>query len=120
RFGNWVENARDWNVSRSRYWGAPLPVWRSEDGDSLEFIGSIAEIKDKTRGKARYFTMRHAESVSNVPDVISSKPNTDDGLTELGKKQARDAAENLKKENPEIKHIYVSDMTRAKETAEIV
>jgi isoleucyl-tRNA synthetase len=43
RFGNWLENANDWNLSRSRYWGIPLPVWRSEDGEE-KCIGSIEEL----------------------------------------------------------------------------
>ncbi|MBK7762546.1 MAG: isoleucine--tRNA ligase [Bacteroidetes bacterium] len=45
RFGNWLENMVDWNLSRSRFWGTPLPVWRSEDGSEEVCCGSIAEIK---------------------------------------------------------------------------
>ncbi|MEM0994460.1 MAG: isoleucine--tRNA ligase [Bacteroidota bacterium] len=44
RFGNWLDNLQDWNLSRSRYWGIPLPIWRSEDG-SEKCIGSVAELK---------------------------------------------------------------------------
>jgi isoleucyl-tRNA synthetase len=45
RFGNWLENLVDWNLSRSRYWGTPLPIWRTEDGAEERCIGSIAELK---------------------------------------------------------------------------
>ncbi len=45
RFGNWLANANDWNLSRSRFWGIPLPIWRSEDGKEEICIGSIAELK---------------------------------------------------------------------------
>lgn len=44
RFGNWLANANDWNLSRSRYWGIPLPIWRSEDGKEEMIIGSIEEL----------------------------------------------------------------------------
>ncbi len=45
RFGNWLANANDWNLSRSRYWGIPLPLWRTEDGTEEIVIGSIEELK---------------------------------------------------------------------------
>ncbi|MCH3884012.1 isoleucine--tRNA ligase [Tenacibaculum aquimarinum] len=45
RFGNWLANANDWNLSRSRYWGIPLPIWRTEDGREEICIGSVEELK---------------------------------------------------------------------------
>lgn len=45
RFGNWLENLVDWNLSRSRYWGTPLPIWRTEDGEQEVCIGSVNELK---------------------------------------------------------------------------
>ncbi|MFM9006194.1 MAG: class I tRNA ligase family protein, partial [Flavobacteriales bacterium] len=47
RFGNWLENANDWNLSRSRFWGIPLPIWRTEDGGHEICIGSVAELKSE-------------------------------------------------------------------------
>lgn len=47
RFGNWLANANDWNLSRSRYWGIPLPIWRTEDGTEIKVIGSVAELKEE-------------------------------------------------------------------------
>ena len=45
RFGNWLESANDWNLSRSRFWGIPIPIWRSEDKKDVICIGSIEELK---------------------------------------------------------------------------
>ncbi len=45
RFGKWLENLQDWNLSRSRYWGTPLPIWRTEDGSEEICIGSVSELK---------------------------------------------------------------------------
>lgn len=47
RFGNWLKNANDWNLSRSRYWGIPLPIWRTEDGSEEIMIGSLEELVNK-------------------------------------------------------------------------
>ena len=47
RFGNWLANANDWNLSRSRYWGIPLPIWRTDDGKEEICIGSVEELKSE-------------------------------------------------------------------------
>ena len=64
RFENWLANLHDWNLSRSRYWGVPLPVWRSEDGKQTKVIASVAELKgeiDKAlmAGKMRTNYLQH-------------------------------------------------------------
>uniref|UniRef100_A0A7S0X0A0 isoleucine--tRNA ligase n=1 Tax=Chlamydomonas leiostraca TaxID=1034604 RepID=A0A7S0X0A0_9CHLO len=51
RFHNWLEGARDWCVSRSRFWGTPLPIWQSDDGEERVVIGSIAELEAATGAK---------------------------------------------------------------------
>jgi len=47
RFGNWLENLQDWNLSRSRFWGIPLPIWRTDDGLLEKCIGSIEELRQE-------------------------------------------------------------------------
>ncbi len=49
RFGNWLQNANDWNLSRSRFWGTPLPIWRSKDGAEEIIIGSVEELKEEMK-----------------------------------------------------------------------
>ncbi len=49
RFGKWLENLQDWNLSRSRYWGTPLPIWRTEDGQEEKCIGSVKELIDEVK-----------------------------------------------------------------------
>ncbi|NDV69556.1 isoleucine--tRNA ligase [Dysgonomonas sp. 25] len=49
RFGKWLENLQDWNLSRSRYWGTPLPIWRTEDGKEEKCIGSMKELCEEMR-----------------------------------------------------------------------
>jgi isoleucyl-tRNA synthetase len=53
RFHNWLENAHDWAVSRTRFWGTPLPIWTSEDGKEVVVIGSVAELEELTGEKVR-------------------------------------------------------------------
>ena len=49
RFGNWLANANDWNLSRSRFWGIPLPIWRTADGSEEVIIGSVAQLKEEIK-----------------------------------------------------------------------
>ncbi len=75
RFGNWLENMVDWNLSRSRFWGTPLPIWRTEDGTEEKCIQTIPQLQEEIRKAAHLNT----EKVLNPADGIDlHKPFVDD------------------------------------------
>jgi isoleucyl-tRNA synthetase len=65
RFGNWLENLVDWNLSRSRYWGTPLPIWRTEDGKEEICIGSVEELRNEIEKSIKASFMKENPYASN-------------------------------------------------------
>jgi len=115
RFGKWLEGARDWAVSRSRFWGAPLPVWECQSCDHFEVLGSLDEIGKRSKFNNKYTMMRHGEAEYNVKDIIASENVEENSLTENGIKKAEKSAEKLK----DIDLIVASPFLRTKQTAKI-
>ena len=75
RFGNWLENLVDWNLSRSRYWGTPLPIWRSKDGKTEKCIGSLEELKKEVE-HAKKFNIQNSRF--DDPDFDLHRPFVDE------------------------------------------
>ena len=73
RFGNWLENLVDWNLSRSRFWGVPLPIWRTNDGSEEICIGSIEELKNEIDRSIELGYMKKNPLKKFVPNNFSEK-----------------------------------------------
>jgi len=122
RFGEWLKELKDWNLSRKRYWATPLNIWECEKCKFQEAIGSREDLKKQKFSSNRYFFLRHGESENNIQnDLLSDELNVYP-LTKKGIEQAKKAVKNIKNllKNEKIDIIFSSDILRAKQTAEIV
>ena len=124
RFGKWLEGARDWAVSRSRFWGTPLPVWRCENDEckKIEVMGGVEDLFQKMKSTkdserlTELIVLRHGESEKNIKHVSWSGDDLYP-LTEKGKKDIQKVSEEIDKD---IDVILCSPVLRARESAEII
>ncbi|MDP4263959.1 MAG: isoleucine--tRNA ligase [Bacteroidota bacterium] len=105
RFGNWLENMVDWNLSRSRFWGTALPIWKTEDGEEELCIGSVEELKKASLYSAEMLQLKNAVATSLTTEEV---------------KQVYDSSNYLKKEEIDLHKPYVDSIVLLSKSGKIM
>jgi isoleucyl-tRNA synthetase len=116
RFGNWLEGARDWSISRQRYWASVMPIWKCECGET-KVIGSISELRTLAKEPiTKFIFVRHGESEKTINNTLSDALDKWP-LTEKGRNDVKSVGEKI---NDKIDIIITSPILRTKDTAKIL
>ncbi len=117
RFGNWLDGARDWSISRQRYWASAIPIWKCDKCGELKVIGSIEELRKNSKQEiTKIIFVRHGHSEKNSLRIYSNATDKYP-LTEKGIGQAEEFTAGF---NEKVDLIITSPVLRANQTAEII